>query len=75
MFRLHIDIPLFTDEKESADMAETLMETIISEFKFRYEGIDKLNYRLMSDEDRGAKNYLLKDALGHCTNNKCKVDL
>jgi hypothetical protein len=74
MFRLHIDVPLFEEETVSAEEALRLTELIKNLITSSTE-IRKFNYRLMNDDDRGAKNYLLKDANGHCSNNKCKVSL
>ena len=83
MFRLHIDLPLGEDESKAICAAQIavdaleygLKETQQSHSSPTVEELKMFQYRLASDNDRGIKNYLVKDANGHVTKNKLKVYL
>ena len=87
-YRLHIDIPLGTDE----NLAVNITERIVSDFLltndlfedsveenqhyFRSEyGVEQINYRLGHDEDRQKSNYLQKNENGHVTNKKIRITI
>lgn len=75
MYRLHIDVPCGTDQKEAIALAkDTLLQ-----FKTCFEngplqGIE-VGVRLGCDEDRGTSNYLEFTSSGHCLNKKIKIKL
>lgn len=75
MFRLHIDIPLNTDEATAAALSETIVAQLASNITptLRDKGITELNYRLGNDEDRQKSNYLIKTESGHVANRKSRV--
>ena len=64
MYRLHIDIPLGSDEEEAIKQAK--LKTIVG-------GVEQVNYRLGHDEDRQKSNYLNKTENGHVTNKKTRL--
>tara|TARA_R100000458_G_C8232573_1_gene213850 strand:+ start:397 stop:639 length:243 start_codon:yes stop_codon:yes gene_type:complete len=78
-YRLHIDIPVGTDEEAAIEVTKKLMN-----WCFLSEGslsdmdnfkIEQINYRLGHDEDRQRSNYLDKNENGHVSNKKTKVKL
>ena len=75
MFRLHIDIPLNTDEATAAALSETIAAQLASSITptMRDKGISEMNYRLGNDEDRQKSNYLIKTESGHVANKKSRV--
>jgi hypothetical protein len=77
MFRLHIDIPLNTDEATAAALSEMIVAQLASNIKPipKEKGITELNYRLGNDEDRQKSNYLIKTESGHVANKKSRVVL
>ena len=77
MFRLHIDIPLNTDEATAAKISETVVARLTDTLSawLREQGISEVNYRLGHDEDRQKSNYLLKTPSGHVVNKKSRIEL
>jgi len=79
-YRLHIDIPLGTDENAAVYKSKLLVQEFLSSHRDslghlneKYD-IEELNYRLGRDEDRQKSNYLDKNENGHVSNKKCKID-
>lgn len=67
MYRLHVDIPLFSDEQQSIEETNRIVEilkTILS------DKVKKVQYRLAFDDDRAIRNYMIKDSEGHISNKK-----
>ena len=66
MYRLHIDIPLGSDEEEAIKQAKELMHWHFSDadaqekLKTIMGGVEQVNFRLGHDEDRQKSNYLNK---------------
>lgn len=81
MYRLHIDIPLGTDEIVAIQQATSLMHWHFSDedaqekLKMIMGGVEQVNYRLGHDEDRQKSNYLNKTENGHVTNKKSRINL
>jgi len=77
VFRLHIDIPLNTDEATAAKISETVVAHLRDTLSvwMREQGISEVNYRLGHDEDRQKSNYLLKTPSGHVVNKKSRIEL
>lgn len=82
MYRLHIDIPLTTDEDESIRFVNELLKTIVnadSESCIFGDGFNSdeitINYRLGHDEDRQKSNYMQKNENGHVNNKKSSLTL
>jgi divalent metal cation (Fe/Co/Zn/Cd) transporter len=77
MFRLHLDIPLDTDENISVEKTKKIAVLIEQILRDNQENLDikMLQYRLGNDEDRKVKNHLVKDANGHVTEKKMRVIL
>lgn len=77
MFRLHIDIPLNTDETTAAALSESIVAQLSSNMSssLREQGVTEVNYRLGNDEDRQKSNYLIKTESGHVANKKSRVSL
>ena len=76
MYRLHIDIPIDTNEEEAIYIAEAMISTISQHVRLRSQinaQITGMNYRLGHDEDRQKSNYLLKDENGHVNNKKIRL--
>ena len=79
MYRLHIDIPLGSDEEEAIKQAKALMHWHFSDadaqekLKTIMGGVEQVNYRLGHDEDRQKSNYLNKTENGHVTNKKTRL--
>ena len=79
MYRLHIDIPLGSDEEEAIEQVKSLMHCNFSDadaqekLKTVMGGVDQVNYRLGHDEDRQKSNYLNKTESGHVTNKKSRL--
>lgn len=83
-FRLHIDIPLGTDEEQAIEIAKCIMDDIVHQTDFHAwrkefdvpvpEDI-LLNYRVGHDEDRQKSNYLKKTPDGHVTKKKNRETL
>jgi hypothetical protein len=80
-YRLHIDIPLGTDEESAIVKSKILMQEFMSshrsELNFLNEkyDIEEMNYRLGNDEDRQKSNYLDKNENNHVSNKKTRVAL
>ena len=83
MYRLHIDIPLGTDEAVAIYKGNLLIQELIKEHPHRSDlthinekyQIEQVNYRLGHDEDRQKSNYFDKNENGHCTNKKTKISI
>ena len=77
MFRLHIDIPLNTNEANAAALSETLVAMLVSNITSVVDGnvMTEVNYRLGHDDDRQKSNYLIKTESGHVANKKSRVAL
>jgi hypothetical protein len=77
MFRLHIDIPLNTNEATAAALSETLVAMLVSNITSVVDGnvMTEVNYRLGHDDDRQKSNYLIKTESGHVANKKSRVVL
>jgi hypothetical protein len=77
MFRLHIDIPLDTDETTAAILSENLVNMFVSNINPVSNGIvlTEVNYRLGNDDDRQKSNYLIKTESGHVANKKSRISL
>jgi hypothetical protein len=79
MYRLHIDIPLGSDEENAIKQAKELMHWHFSDsdaqekLKTIMGGVEQVNYRLGHDEDRQKSNYLNKTESGHVTNKKTRL--
>ena len=73
MYRLHIDIPLGTDESEAVKKSQMVIALLLMD----RETIPatQINYRLGHDEDRQKSNYLDKNENGHVSNKKTKISL
>jgi len=78
-FRLHIDIPLGSEEDSSIRKAKAIMDwwavSESAQADLRNIGISLVNYRVGHDEDRQKSNYLVKNENGHVNNKKCRIDL
>lgn len=78
-FRLHIDIPLGYDEQPSVDVANKLVDYLLTSETVKNDlanmGISVVNYRVGHDSDRQKSNYLVKTESGHVTHKKCKIEL
>lgn len=78
-YRLHIDIPLGTDEESAIVKSKLLMQEFMSshrsELNFLNEkyDIEEMNYRLGNDQDRQNSNYLDKNENDHVSNKKTKI--
>ena len=79
-YRLHIDIPLGSDEEKCINTANMVMQWCFNDdrhqcMKMKQHGIDEVNYRLGYDEDRQKSNYLDKNENGHVTNKKIRTSI
>ena len=74
-YRLHIDVPLVTDMKESVDMSEQIVQAIQKALDDTNLENIRVNYRLGNDEDRTNKNYLVLTDSGHATKNKSYFEI
>ena len=79
MYRLHIDIPMGTDEEAAIEEAKFFIETLAMNqssmnLKFLSEHF-LINYRLGNDDDRQKSNYLMKNEEGHVNNKKCRLTI
>lgn len=77
MFRLHIDIPLNTNEATAAALSETIIAMLVDNITPVVNGnvLTEINYRLGHDDDRQKSNYLIKTESGHVANKKSRVVL
>jgi|TARA_X000001382_G_scaffold73754_1_gene51479 hypothetical protein len=76
MYRLHIDIPVGTDEEEAIRIATHMVSSIAVHVGNRAKIDDEvtgMNYRLGNDEDRQKSNYFMKDEEGHVNNKKTRL--
>ena len=76
MFRLHLDLPLTTNETNSIDTT-TKFISFLEQHKdvLINMGIKDINYRLGNDEDRQKSNYMIKNENGHVANKKSRIYL
>ncbi len=81
-YRLHIDIPLGSDEETAISAAKSLMEWNFTDIDAkdritRLTGgkVEQVNYRLGHDEDRQKSNHLDKNENGHISNKKFRIDI
>ena len=75
-YRLHIDIPLGSDEEDAIQIASQMVSTISTHVRHRAKidsCIEGMNYRLGHDDDRQKSNYLMKDEEGHVNNKKIRL--
>ena len=75
-YRLHIDIPLGSTEKEAVLVASRMVSTLSTLVRDRAkinENITEFNYRLGHDDDRQKSNYLLMNENGHVDNKKIHI--
>jgi hypothetical protein len=79
MYRLHIDIPLGSDEEKVIEQVKAFMLWHFADadaqvkIKSLMGDVDQVNYRLGHDEDRQKSNYLNKTENGHVTNKKTRL--
>lgn len=76
MYRLHLDLPLTTDEPASITSVSALinfLETHKQELVTM--GFADINYRLGNDQDRQKSNYMIKNENGHVANKKSRIHL
>ena len=78
-YRLHIDIPLGSDEEEAIKNTESIMRIFRSsrnsDLMWSTLNVSQVNYRLGHDEDRQKSNYLEKNENGHVSNRKTRIDI
>ena len=78
-YRLHIDIPLGSDEEEAIKNTESIMRIFRSsrnsDLMWSTLNVSQVNYRLGHDEDRQKSNYLDKNENGHVSNKKTRIDI
>lgn len=75
-YRLHIDIPLGSDEEDAITIASQMISTLSTHVRNRSKidsCIEGMNYRLGHDDDRQKSNYLMKDDEGHVNNKKIRL--
>ncbi len=75
-YRLHIDIPLGTDEEEAIRIATQMVSSIAIHVGNRAKIDDQvtgINYRLGHDDDRQKSNYMMKTDEGHVKNKKIRL--
>jgi hypothetical protein len=76
-YRLHIDIPLGSDQESARRKTLNLVQWLFgsegAQADMAHYGIDRVNYRLGHDEDRQKSNYLIMTESGHAINKKCKI--
>jgi len=75
-YRLHIDIPLGTDENEAIRIANHMISSIAVHVGQRSrieQSVNGMNYRLGHDDDRQKSNYFNKNEEGHVNNKKTRL--
>jgi hypothetical protein len=72
-YRLHIDIPLGTDEEQAKKIARNFVQSHLDFTNTSSDGVKEVNYRLGHDEDRQRSNYLDINENGHCSNKKLRI--
>ena len=81
MYRLHIDIPLGTDEDNAVYKSKLLIQEFLDSHRDSLEhlnekyDVEQVNYRLGHDEDRQKSNYLKKNENGHVSNKKIRISI
>jgi hypothetical protein len=80
-FRLHIDIPLGTDEEVAIKLAKSIIQWCFSDEEAQNRimnispQVENINYRLGHDWDRQKSNYLDKNENDHVSNKKCRLTI
>jgi hypothetical protein len=75
-YRLHIDIPVGSDEEEAIRIATHMISSIAVHVGNRAKidsQVTGMNYRLGHDEDRQKSNYFKKNEEGHVNNKKTRL--
>ena len=75
-YRLHIDIPMGTDEEKAIEEAKFFIDTLMSHDEMSINFLKthfQMNYRLGHDDDRQKSNYLDINENGHASNKKCRL--
>jgi hypothetical protein len=75
MYRLHIDVPCGTDQKEAIASAQQILADIQKFLAFTSLQGREIGVRLGEDTDRSKKDYLRINENGHAANGKQKVVL
>lgn len=83
MYRLHIDIPLGSNEDDALQAARQLMEWHFIDIEAKDKinritgdlDLTTINYRLGHDEDRQKANYLDINENGHASNKKIRISM
>jgi hypothetical protein len=76
MYRLHIDIPMGTDEEDAIRIAHHIISNVavhVRDMAQIDDQITGMNYRLGRDEDRQKSNYMMKNEEGHVNNKKSRL--
>lgn len=82
-YRLHIDIPLGTNEEDAIRAANSIAEWHFNDIDARNKierlagdvSLTTINYRLGHDEDRQKSNYLDVNENGHASNKKTRITI
>tara|TARA_R100001163_G_scaffold30918_1_gene24274 strand:+ start:4353 stop:4604 length:252 start_codon:yes stop_codon:yes gene_type:complete len=80
-YRLHVDVPLGTDEETARFKANLLVQEFLGTHEVNIKHLDEkynvtqFNYRLGHDEDRQKSNYLDINENGHASNKKTRISL
>lgn len=75
-YRLHIDIPLGTDEEDAIRIVQHLISSVAVHVGHRArldDCVTGMNYRLGRDDDRQKSNYMMKNEEGHVNNKKNRL--
>lgn len=75
MYRLHIDVPLGTNQVEAIALAKEIIHQSATQLASTHAIGLTMNYRLGNDEDRQKSNYLDIDSKGHCSNKKSSLKI
>jgi len=76
-YRLHIDIPMGSDEDIAVVQTKRLIKSLFSgkqEEVMHTHLLTQVNYRLGCDEDRQKSNYLDRNENGHVSNKKTRIN-
>lgn len=74
MYRLHLDVPCGTDQKEAIELANYFKFWLLKSFDghTKTSGLE-IGVRLGNDTDRSNKDYLRINENGHAANGKQKI--
>lgn len=72
-YRLHIDVPLGTDEKVAIENSQMLIALLLQDRD--QIPASQVSYRLGHDDDRQKSNYLDINENGHASNKKTRIDI